>query len=92
MEIIASPNTRKIVYTVATCSLHNIKYLISLRWQENTTLSNLNQVKRYAKTNYEESFFQTFVKAKNGFNPVKFWLSAQIASQFPTLSRLANSI
>ena len=92
MKIIALPNTRKIVYTVATCSLHNTKYLVSLLWQENTILPNLNEVNRYAKTNFEESFFQTFVEAKNGFNPVKFWLSAQIASQFPALSRLANGI
>ena len=87
MEIIALPNTRKIVYTVATCSLHNTKYLVSLHWQENTILSNLNEVDSYAKTNFEENFFHTFAEAENGFNPVKFWLSAQIASQFPALSR-----
>ena len=92
MKIIASPNTRKVVYTVATCSLHNTKYLVSLHWQENTILSNLDEVDRYAKKNYEENFFQTFVEAKNGFNPVKFWLSARIASQFPALSRLAIGI
>ena len=92
MKIIASPNTRKIVYTVATCSLHNAKYIVSLHWQENTILSNLDEVDRHAKKNYEENFFQTFVEAKNGCKPVKFWLSAQIASQFPALSRLAIGI
>ena len=29
---------------------------------------------------------------ENGFNPVKLWLSAQIASQFLALSRLAYGI
>ena len=72
MEIIALPNTQKIVYTVATCSLHNTKYLISLYWQENTILSNLKEVDSYAKTNFEENFFQTFGEAENGFNRVKF--------------------
>ena len=72
MKIIALPNTRKIVYTVATCSLHNTKYLVSLHWQENTILLNLNGVDCYAKTNFEENFFQTFVEAENGFDPVKF--------------------
>ena len=89
---IALPNTRKIVYTVATCSLRYAKYLVSLHWQENTILSNLNEVDSYAKTNFEENFFHTFVEAENGFNPVKFWLSAQNTSQFPALSRLANGI
>ena len=92
MKIIALPNTRKIVYTVATCSLHNTKYLVSLHWQENTILPNLNEVDSYAKTNFVENFLQTFVEAKNGFNPVKFRLSAQIASQFPGLSRVAIGI
>ena len=92
MEIIALPNTRKIVYTVATCSLHNTKYLVSLHFQENTILSNLNEVDSYTKTNLEDNFVQTFVETENGFNMVKFWLSAQIASQFPALSRLANGI
>ena len=92
MKIIALPNTRKIVYTVATCSLDNTKYLVSLHWQENTILPNLNEVDSYAETNLKENFVQTFVEAENGFNTVKFWLSAQIASQFPALSRLANGI
>ena len=50
--------TRKIVHTVTTCSLHNTKYLVSLHWQEDTILSNLNEVDSYAKTNFEENFFQ----------------------------------
>ena len=91
MEIISLPNSRKISYTVATCSFHNIKYLVCLLWQENTIPSNLKEVDSYAKTNFED-FFQTFFEAENVFNPVKLWLSAQIASQFPALSRLANGI
>ena len=61
-------------------------------WQENTIVSNLNEIESYAKTHFEENFVQTFVEAENGFNPVKFWLSAQITSQFPALSRLAIGI
>ena len=65
MEIIALPNTRKIVYTVATCSLHNTKYLVSLHWQENTILSNLDEVNRYAKKNYvKKTFFKHLLRPK----------------------------
>ena len=90
--MIALPNTQKVVYAVTTCSLHNTKSFVSSHWQENTILSNLNEVDSHAKTNFEEDFFQTLVQAENGFNPVKFWLSTLIASQFPVLSRLANGI
>ena len=60
-------------------------------WQETTRILTLNEVQCYAKTSFEENFTQSFIGEK-GFNIVKFWQSAQIASQFPQLNKVALGI